>query len=188
MNSLKKCSLKKHSEVDAIIFCIECNLFMCNKCLNHHNEFIENHHIYNLDKNYDEIFTGLCKEKGHRCKLEYYCQTHNVLCCGLCIVKLKKEGNGQHSNCYITFIEDIEEEKKENLENNIKFLEDLKNNIEMSINELKNIFEKINEDKEKIKLKIQTIFTNLRNQLNEREDFLLLEVITNLMNVILVKI
>jgi tryptophanyl-tRNA synthetase len=46
----------------------------------------------------------------------------------------------------------------------------------MSINELKNIFEKINEDKEKIKLKIQTIFTNLRNQLNEREDFLLLEV------------
>ena len=175
---IKKCSSKGHEENNAICYCHECSVYMCGKCQRFHSQLLNFHNPVILE-NYgkdNEIFTGLCKEKGHRCKLEYYCQTHNVLCCGLCIVKLKKEGNGQHSNCYITFIEDIEEEKKENLENNIKFLEDLKNNIEMSINELKNIFEKINEEKEKIKLKIQTIFTNLRNQLNEREDSLLLEV------------
>ena len=69
MNIKKKCSLKKHSDIDAIIFCIECNVFMCNKCLNYHNEFLEIHHKYNLDKNFDEIFTGICKEENHKNEL-----------------------------------------------------------------------------------------------------------------------
>ena len=38
------------------------------------------------------------------------------------------------------------------------------------------MFEKVNENKEKLKLKIQKIFTNIRTVLNEREDELLLEV------------
>ena len=38
------------------------------------------------------------------------------------------------------------------------------------------MFEKINESKEELKLKIQKIFTKIRNSLNEREDELLLEV------------
>ena len=48
--------------------------------------------------------------------------------------------------------------------------------LELSINELKILFDKINENKEELKLKIQKIFTNLRNSLNNREDELLLEV------------
>ena len=38
---------------------------------------------------------------------------------------------------------------------------------------MKKIFEKINEDKEKIKLGKQNVFTRLRNIINEREDQLL---------------
>ena len=38
------------------------------------------------------------------------------------------------------------------------------------------IFEKINKNKEEIKLKIQKIFTKIRNLLNNREDELLLEI------------
>ena len=38
------------------------------------------------------------------------------------------------------------------------------------------IFEKINNKKEELKLKIQKIFTNIRSKLNDREDQLLLEV------------
>ena len=41
---------------------------------------------------------------------------------------------------------------------------------------MKIIFEKITENKEKIKLEIQKIFTNIRTELNEREDILLLKV------------
>ena len=55
-------------------------------------------------------------------------------------------------------------------------MENLSNTIEKSINELKKIFEKINEDKENIKLNIQKIFTKIRNEINEREDKILLDV------------
>jgi hypothetical protein len=37
-NEFIKCSLKNHSEIDAITFCQDCKLYMCNKCYNHHTE------------------------------------------------------------------------------------------------------------------------------------------------------
>ena len=55
-------------------------------------------------------------------------------------------------------------------------LENLSNTLQESINNLKNIFEKINENKEQLKSKIQNTFTKVRNELNEREEALLLEV------------
>ena len=30
----KKCSNKKHSELNAVSYCVDCNLYLCNKCLN----------------------------------------------------------------------------------------------------------------------------------------------------------
>ena len=48
--------------------------------------------------------------------------------------------------------------------------------MEKSINELKKINEEINKNKEDLKLKIQTIFTKLRNALNEKEDKLLSDI------------
>jgi len=44
----------------------------------------------------------------------------------------------------ICYIKDIKEEKKSNLEKNMKLLEDLSNNINESINKIKIIYEKIN--------------------------------------------
>ena len=65
--------------------------------------------------------------------------------------------------------------KKNKLKENIKKLEDLSINFQESINNIKDTYEKINENKEKLKLKIQKIFTKIRNELNNREDELLLE-------------
>ena len=45
-----------------------------------------------------------------------------------------------------------------------------------SIKKLKNLFDLIDNNKEDLKLKVQKIFTKLRNSLNEREDELLLEI------------
>ena len=53
----------------------------------------------------------------------------------------------------ICLIEDIEEEKRNKLKDNLKLIDNLSNNLEESINELKTIFEKINEDKENLKIK-----------------------------------
>ncbi len=146
---------------------------MCNKCLNSHPDFLENHHKYNTDKNFEDIFTGICHEENHKNELEYFCNDHNQLCCVACICKIKGKGNGQHSDCNICFIDEIKEEKKSILEENIKDLEDLSNTIESSIKELKKILIEINNNKEQLKMEIIKKFTIMRNIINEREDKLL---------------
>ena len=65
---------------------------------------------------------------------------------------------------------------KNKLKDNIKLLEELSNTLNESINKIKNIFNKISKDKEELKVKIQKIFTKIRNEINNREDELLLEV------------
>jgi len=176
MEDKQKNFCSSHKESDAISFCEQCKIFMCNKCLTHHKELFKNHQQYNIDKNNNDIFIDICKENGHERKLEFYCKTHNKLCCGLCISKLNEKGYGQHKDCEVCSIENIKEEKKNKLNENIKYLQDLSGDLENTINELKSIFENINKSKEELKLYVQKIFTKIRCAVNEREDELLLEI------------
>ena len=174
-NQKNKCSSNKHSEVDAISYCQQCKLYLCNKCQNHHSEFYENHSLINLNK--ENIFIDECKnEKHEKNNFNFFCKNHNILCCSYCISKIKNEFFGQHSDCTIFELKDIKEEKIKKLKDNINILENLSQNFENSINNLKILFEKVNENKEKLKLNIQKIFSKLRNALNEKEDKLLLEI------------
>ena len=172
----KKCSFKEHEEINAIVFCQECKVYMCNKCENFHSKLLQNHHILNLEKDMKETFTGICTENNHPIQLNYFCKSHNKLCCAACISKIKDNENGQHKDCDVCKIEEIKEEKKKNLVENINILKNLSNTFEDSIKELKKIFEKISKNKEELKIEIQKIFTKLRNELNDREDKLLFEV------------
>ena len=174
---MEKCASVNHKEIDAVSYCGECKVYLCNKCNKFHSEIFVNHNSIKLEgKDITELFTGFCKEKSHKAELKYFCKKHNVLCCAECITKLKGKENGQHSDCDICFIEDIENKKKNKLKENIKRLEDISINLKQKINEIKVIYEKIEKDKEELKLSIQKIFTKLRNALNDREDELLSEV------------
>ena len=175
-NKKKNCSFKEHKDIEAKSYCFKCQIYLCNKCINYHKGFFNDHPINNIDKITDETFTGLCQEENHNIKLEYYCKNHNKLCCSLCLCKIKENGNGQHNDCDTCNIKDIKEEKKNKLKENIKSLEELSNKLDESIKNIKLIFEKINEDKEKLKIDIQKIFTKLRTELNDREEMLLLQV------------
>ena len=104
--------MKKHSEIDAINYCLECRIYLCNKCKNLHSELFETHNLYNLDKDINEIFTGYCKEKEHNSKLRYFCKNHNQLCCAVCTSKIKDEGFGQHQDCDVCLIKEIKDAKK----------------------------------------------------------------------------
>ena len=174
-NEKKKCSTSKHANIDAILYCPECKKYICHKCQNFHSEFFEDHIPINLDKNDngDDLFINICEQKNHNNKLEFYCKNHNTLCCGLCCTKIKNDIYGQHKDCEICSINEIKEEKKNKLKENIKLLENLSKNFEKSFDELKVLLEKINEDKEKYKINIQKKFTEIRNCLNEKEDQLL---------------
>ena len=109
-----KCFTEEHKEIDAISFCPQCRVYMCNKCDNTHSSFLKNHHSYKLNKE-EELFTGYCKEKNNPIKLEFFCKNHNELCCAACIAKLKEKGAGQHKDCDMCNIENIKEETKNKL-------------------------------------------------------------------------
>ena len=172
----QKCSLLEHEEIDAIKYCFECKVYLCNKCENFHSKLLRNHHIYDLNQDIKEIFTGFCKEENHLDKLEFFCREHNQLCCASCICKIKRKGKGEHNDCNICNIEDIKDEKKNKLNENIKNLENLSKTIDKTIEEIQNISGKINSKKEKLKLDVQKYFTNIRNSINQKEDELLLEI------------
>ena len=170
MDNSKKCSHKKHSEKEAVTFCKECKKYWCNKCTNDHPDYFEDHHLLDLKKENQDLFTGLCSLENHNQELKYYCKNHNQLCCAACISKIKGNGDGQHSECDVCHIKDIHDEKKSTLENNIKILEDYSKTIDSSLNDLKNIFKTMIKDKDELKKKIYQLFTKIRTALNERED------------------
>ena len=103
MEKEKKCSLEEHKEINAIKYCPECRIYICNKCENHHSSLFNNHHAYNINKE-EEIFTGFGPEKTHTIKLEFFCKNHNQLCCVACIAKLNEEGEGQHKDCDVVIL------------------------------------------------------------------------------------
>ena len=176
-NQKKKCSLKEHSEINAIIYCNKCGKYMCNKCEVYHSKLFDNHKNFISDKNLEDIINEFCEEENHgNIKLNYFCKTHNKLCCAACIAKIKGKGAGQHVDCDVCYIEDIKEEKKKGINENIKLLEELSSKFNEVFNDINKICKEINENKEKLKLEIQKIFTNIRNILNNREDELLLNV------------
>ena len=111
-----------------------------NKCENYHSKIFQNHHIFQLDKDIHELFTGFCKEKNHKNELYYFCKDHNILCCAICIAKIKTRENGKHHDCNVCDINDILDYKKKNL-SNIKKLENLTNLFQSLLNELKIIIE-----------------------------------------------
>ena len=176
INQEKKCSSKEHPEMKAIIYCQECKIYICNKCEKFHSNFFQNHHTHNLEKNIDEIFTGLCKIEKHSLELKFFCKNHNQLCCAACLSKIKNIEFGQHKDCSVCEIQEIKEEKECNLKENIKYLEEISTTLDQSINELKKIYDQMNINKEKLKEKIQKIFTRLRCALDKREDELLFEI------------
>ena len=93
-----------------------------------------------------------------------------------CITKIEGEGKGQHSNCDVCLLKEIKDEKNNKLKKNINLLEGLYNNLEKTINNIRKVFQEISKNKEDLKIKIQKIFTKLRNAIDERENKLMLEV------------
>ena len=139
-----------------------------------HSDLFENHINFELGKQIINI--GLCQEKEHKTEFKFYCKNHNKLCCAICISKIKGDEYGQHTDCEVYKIEEIADEKIKSLKDNIKYLEDISLNIENSMDELQKIINKIDENKEKLKIKISKIFTKLRNAINDRENELLLDI------------
>jgi len=113
----------------------------------------------------------LINRENPNLELGYFCKTHNILCCAACT----KE-SGKHYNCEVCEIGEIKDSKLNDLKKNLNSLEDFANSLSNSINNLKELFDKKDKEKEALKLKVQKIFTKIRNELNYREDLILDEI------------
>ena len=173
--SINKCYYNEHSEQTATNYCFKCNKFLCETCSTSHFDANPKHNLFSVEKDLNLNFTGFCKE-GHPNKLDYYCSTHNNLCCAACLCKINDKGDGQHTECNVCYIGDIKEEKKSKLIDNLKLLKKFSLNIKKMLKDIGNIFERTNPIKEDIIKTIQNIFDNLRNLLDQREKELLDEV------------
>ena len=155
-----KCSSQEHKEINAKIYCYQCKIYLCKKCESFHSNIFSTHQTSNLENlKKEDIFTGLCKEKDHNnYKLEFFCKSHNQLCCVACLCKIKKNEIGKHKDCIVCNLEDIKEEKIKKFKENINTFDDLSKTINDSINNLKNIEIKIRQNKEELIQNIQKIF------------------------------
>ena len=130
---------------------------MFKKCETLHSELFKNHNNIPLNKISDELFKDFYKEEKHEAKIKYYCKTHKVLLCALCISKIKTENDGKHAGCEIKLIDDIKKEFKDKINN----LENKNQNFSDIIKDMSNMIDKIENKKEEIKIKIQKIFTEI---------------------------
>ena len=172
-NNPKFCLIEEHNNCEIIRYCQVCDKYLCKKCENWHSKLFSNHKTVDPNQDMNNIFTGICKEKGHSELLKYFCKTHNVLCCASCITPIKHDNNGKHNSCELCLINEIKDEKKNKLDDNIKKLEELSLNIKESIEEIKKIYDKINISKENLKNKVQEIFTKIKIGFSEREEEIL---------------
>ena len=71
-NHDKRCSSLDHKEINAVSYCCNCKVFMCNKCQNFHSNLLNNHKVFNIEYYLKESFTGFCQEENHFNELEYF--------------------------------------------------------------------------------------------------------------------
>lgn len=171
----KKCYTKSHANKKAIKFCLNCNKYLCELCLASHAKCDRKHELYSIDNELNLSFKGTCQENNHPNNLDYYCSTHNNLCCAACLCKIKDKGDGQHTECKACSIEEIKEEKREKLNNNINILKDLAQNFKKKLKEVRKIYDKTNNQKEGTRTNIKNTFDELINILTLRKKELLKE-------------
>ena len=180
------CSLEDHKEKKAIKECENCDIKLCQECSKFHSKYLPLHNLI-LINNEKSFYSKInCSQENHnKIPLNYYCQNHNELCCAFCLC-IKEENNlGNHNKCKIISINEIENIKKQNLNENVKILNELIKKLCEKKQMIENILKKKKKNKEEIKKKISEYFTELRNILNEREDelFKIIEMIKKSINI-----
>ena len=174
--SINKCNNNEHSEQTATNYCFRCKKFLCETCSTSHYSAKPKHNLFSVEKDLNLNFSGFCKLENHPNKLDYYCSTHNHLCCAACLCKIKDKGDGQHTECKACYIGEIKDEKKKLLKENLKLLKKFSLNMKKMLRDIMNIYERVNPIKEDIIENIKNIFNELRELLVIREQELINDV------------
>ena len=108
----RKCS--KHQNAEVVTYYPECKKFCCTECDKLMRELFPEYHPLPIEEASELTLTfeDRCKEIGHSdCPLNYFCKTHNELCCSECAYS----GTGKHRGCAVVRARDMEMEFKARL-------------------------------------------------------------------------
>lgn len=179
-NSENKCSNQEHKDLPAEFYCPQCKIYMCKTCASFHNNMFSSHNPTPIEPSRPEEsleFSGLCPlPKHHYAPFDYYCLSHQELCCSACISKINTIGHGNHKDCEVILLREIENKKKNELPNNINELKNLQKKIEELIDEINKLKIEVNNNKEEVKKEVQRIFEEIRAAVNQRENEILDEI------------
>ncbi|CAG2186794.1 unnamed protein product [Mytilus edulis] len=168
----------RHLNKSAEDYCPQCEELLCRECRDHHkaSKLLKSHQTITVDK-YNKL-PSFIKQISHNCEehdyfLEFYCKSHDALCCKLCLIS-------GHKECKETiFIEDflkpLTGHQSAALDNIEKVLQDLQNNIcsaikdrNRNLNELREQKRVIGEQIKEKRKEINTLLDHLEEELLEK--------------------
>ncbi|CAG2200835.1 unnamed protein product [Mytilus edulis] len=170
---------KRHLNKSAEEYCPQCEEALCRECRDHHklSKLLKSHQTITVDK-YNKLPSFIkqisqnCEE--HDCFLEFYCKSHDALCCKLCLISGHKECKGT------IFIEDflkpLTGHQSAALDNIEKVLQDLQSNICSAIKDRNRNLTELREQKRVIEEQIKEKRKEINNLLDNLEEELLQKV------------
>lgn len=161
---------EKCKQQDAVVFCSNCNQFICDKCENMHQLFSElkSHQIVSLDQVREDAtnMVRTSKQTLH-CpkhpseKLKIYCETCSELICSDCIVKLHKDHD-------YDLVVDIFSKHKEEIVAHVQPLKQQLEEANKSLLKFSTREKDIKEQNETVKKKLHEEFDELCKILDQR--------------------
>lgn len=144
---IKFCNTKHEEKIFSVIFCKNCNLFLCEECLNQHKQNNKNHEFIGLNK----LKINFCN--FHNKKLTQFCFDCDEEICKKCfdfhkehktkkIEKIVENKNLKNFNNFLEKIENCIKNKYQILKENIIDLQNMKINDEESKEQLNKIIQK----------------------------------------------
>ena len=154
-------------EKEARHFCVECNENLCTDCVRYHKHLKQTrtHNIISYDavnndpKQAINLTTSLKCLKHPEKDIEFFCRDENTLCCISCATV-------RHRNCAQVLEITCLEQDKDNSEEAIETLKDLKHTIEVMNDLTRKNEETLKQDIEKVKTDFQKYKDEMLQQLN----------------------
>ncbi|XP_033109339.1 E3 ubiquitin-protein ligase TRIM71-like [Anneissia japonica] len=178
-----ECACKKGEA--ALYYCQDCRQYLCSTCIDHHKDFrlFENHKLHSVE--YMQSMSPIQKASLHppQCLLhnkpfEFYCVNCTIPICVNCTIMNHKEWEGKHKpisiseafktfkNTFATLEKDasgyekkLQDSLKAVIQNSIKLKQSKETSLRDIDNHVKEIVKIISENGDKLKNKVETIYT-----------------------------
>lgn len=169
------CEAGGENDVLAESWCMDCTDALCKKCTQIHRNFktLKTHQIFSLNtseltinKESKEVMKNLdCCEKHEKRNIELICETHQALCCCLCIIQ-------EHKQCenFSTITQAADACSKEEKMNIVEDIKHFSAKVDMLLQDEKRNITELENKMDTYSDEIRKMIEEMVNQLRNREE------------------